>query len=277
MPGDTLTQTIVVKHGSDAKLVRIYLRAVAHDDSNPLETEVKETETEVTANEFLAQLRMTVKNGDEVIFEASPDQTDGLTENVLLGEFKKGESTTLTVTLEVPIELGNEYANRGGEVDWVFTADEIDADPAISVTKEITNESEDPNGYVEGEEIKYSMTVMNTGDVDLLDVTVKDELTGDEWTIERLAVGESVTYTASYTVAKSDVKEGTVSNTVVAKGKSELDGEVVEAEATVTADTYEPANTGDESNTLLWGIFAGGSLVVAVVLFILAKKRRNNG
>lgn len=60
-----------------------------------------------------------------VLFNASPEKLDGLKENVLLGKLKSGLQTELNVELTVPMELGNEYANRIGEVDWVFTVEEV--------------------------------------------------------------------------------------------------------------------------------------------------------
>ena len=76
--------------------------------------------------DFLSQLKMDVYNGDALIFSASPNELDGLSENVLLGTFRKGESSTLTVELSVPVDLSNEYAHRVGEVDWVFLTEEFD-------------------------------------------------------------------------------------------------------------------------------------------------------
>ena len=78
--------------------------------------------------DFLAQLSMEVYlvNADgtkETIFSASPDESAQLTGSVLLGSFAKGKSAKLQVVLHVPAELGNEYANRVGEVDWLFTVE----------------------------------------------------------------------------------------------------------------------------------------------------------
>ena len=129
MPGDVLTEEIVVKNESGTTdYVNIYMRAVAHDEeANPLSENVANSgETVATMSDFLSQLSMTVKNGTKVIFEGKASELDGLKENVLLGAFDKGESTTLTVELTVPAELGNEYAFRVGEVDWVFSVEELD-------------------------------------------------------------------------------------------------------------------------------------------------------
>lgn len=139
MPGDTLRQAVEVKNGHSEK-VNIYLRAVVHDeDGNPLtfvepEDEAANVdgassaadETVASMQEFLSQMSMTVSWDGSVIYEASPDKAGALAQNVLLGEFAPNESRELIVELEVPIEMGNEFMNRVGEVDWVFVVEELD-------------------------------------------------------------------------------------------------------------------------------------------------------
>ncbi len=127
MPGDTVTQKITVKNdyrGCD--FVNIFMRAEAHDESgNPLSEKVESSgETVVAMNDFLSRLSMTVYSGDKVIYQASPEELDGLADNVLIACLEQGKSMQLTVELQVPAELGNEYANRVGEVDWIFLAEE---------------------------------------------------------------------------------------------------------------------------------------------------------
>ena len=110
MPGDTRTEEINVRNASnDCDKIKLYLKAEAIDDP--------------AMTDFLAQLNMTVKNGDTVIYQASPDRVDGLGDFVSLGTYQPGESTTLNVILEAPITLGNEYMHRDGNVDWVFMAE----------------------------------------------------------------------------------------------------------------------------------------------------------
>ena len=122
MPGDTVTETITFTNSAtDCDFVNLYMRAEAHDETdNPLSPNVAEKETVATMTEFLSKLSMKVWNGTELIYEASPDELDGLKTNRLLGTFRTGETATLKVELTVPIDLGNEYANRVGEVDWIF-------------------------------------------------------------------------------------------------------------------------------------------------------------
>lgn len=122
MPGDTVTETITFTNSAtDCDFVNLYMRAEAHDETeNPLSTKVAETESAATMTEFLSKLSMKVWNGSELIYDASPDQLDGLKDNKFLGTFRSGETATLKVELTVPIELDNQYASRAGEVDWIF-------------------------------------------------------------------------------------------------------------------------------------------------------------
>lgn len=129
MPGDTLTELINVRNeAEDCDYIELFIRALAHDEvDNPLSDGVAAAgETVESMQDFLSRLIMRVYNGDELIYEASPDQLDGLAANLLLGTFRSGDSTTLRVELDVPIELSNEYANRVGEVDWVFYIEAFD-------------------------------------------------------------------------------------------------------------------------------------------------------
>ena len=133
MPGDTLEQSITFTNKStDSNYVKLYVRAVAHDTSNPLTKPVKDNETIPSMEDFLSQLEMEVYCGKKQIFKASPDELGGMKNKVLLGTFKKNASATLTVKLNVPIELGNEYANRMGEVDWIFTVEAFKGTPSTS-------------------------------------------------------------------------------------------------------------------------------------------------
>ena len=158
MPGDKLTETIQVKNtATDCDYIKLYMRAVVHDENgNPLtysetfeNTDGKDQanvagerdETVATMQDFLSQLTMRIYNGDELIYEASPDEAGALVNNVLLGTLSTGESLTLRVELDVPIELGNEYANRVGEVDWVFLAE------CIQYEKLTVHKVWDDNGY----------------------------------------------------------------------------------------------------------------------------------
>ena len=159
MPGDKLTEDITVKNSVNGfDYVKLYIRAVPHDEQgNPLTyDEVYENEdghdqknvdgerdeTVVTMADFLSKLTMEVYlvNADgtkQSIFSASPDQTAQLTDNVLLGTFAKGKSAKLEAVLTVPAELGNEYAYRVGEVDWLFTVEGFNYEKPLIPTRQL--------------------------------------------------------------------------------------------------------------------------------------------
>ena len=245
MPGDVLTQKITVTNNSDqSDYVNIYLRAEPHDEgSNPLETKVKDTETVATMTDFLQQLQMKVEQDGKVIFESSPDKPAQLTENVLLGKFHKGDCKELIVTLTVPITLGNEYANRRGEVDWVFTVEELNETASLKLDKEITSKPADEKAYFAGETIAYKITVTNDGNVSMKDVEVKDDLTGQTWTIEELKPGESKEFTTTYTVKAEDAKAGKVKNTATATGTPDSP-DLEKIEKTAQAEAPTQSRTG---------------------------------
>jgi hypothetical protein len=131
MPGDVLTQTITVKNEASCK-VKLYLRAETVDEKY---------------QDFLSQLRLTVtqQNGSD-LFEASADEKDGLKENVCLGTLSPGANEKITVKLEVPVTLGDEYQNKAGEIHWVFTIEEHPGNPNPAPVK--TGDSSRPFLYM---------------------------------------------------------------------------------------------------------------------------------
>lgn len=79
MPGDTRTQNVTISNAAtDCDYAEIFLRAVPHDD---------EADGRVSDREFLEQLSMQVYYGADKIYDASPDQTGGLTDDISLGIF----------------------------------------------------------------------------------------------------------------------------------------------------------------------------------------------
>lgn len=118
MPGDKLTEEIKITNWAlDSDYVKVYMQAIP----NHLSGSVAREETAASMKDFLSQLYMTIHKGTKAVYSASPDETAQLTDRVYLGSLRRGRSMTLDVELTVPATLGNDYANRKGEVDWVFT------------------------------------------------------------------------------------------------------------------------------------------------------------
>ena len=115
MPGDTLTQKITVKNDADNKVkVKIYMRSLgAHENSV----------------EFLSQLGLKVAKSEEnemaYMFDATANETAQLTDWVCLGTLYSGGEVNLDVTLNVPVELPNEFQNKIGYLDWEFMIEEF--------------------------------------------------------------------------------------------------------------------------------------------------------
>lgn len=122
MPGDTLKQDITFKNDAkDCDYVHLYLKAVPHGTGNALSANVAAKEPDVAKmNEFLSQLTMKVTCDGKEIFNDHPNQAGGLATEQFLGKVSRGKTVKLNVELTVPITMGNEFANRVGEVDWVF-------------------------------------------------------------------------------------------------------------------------------------------------------------
>ena len=119
MPGDTLTQKITVKNNADNKIkVKIYIRSLgAHEDSV----------------EFLSQLGLKVAKSEDnemaYMFDAAANETAQLTDWVYLGTLYSGGEVNLDVTLNVPVELPNEFQNNIGYLDWEFMIEEFPVEP----------------------------------------------------------------------------------------------------------------------------------------------------
>ncbi len=145
MPGDVRTEDITVKNkfdGSDE--VFIYMQAVPHKVNNPLSPEVAAKEDLDSMKDFLHQMKLTVTQDGKVLSQDTSEKPAGLAESILVGQFKGKGSSEIQVTLSVPIEMGNEYADRIGEVDWVFYASEINNPPVTPNTPNNSNNSHSP-------------------------------------------------------------------------------------------------------------------------------------
>ncbi|MGN0714860.1 MAG: Cna B-type domain-containing protein [Anaerovoracaceae bacterium] len=129
MPGDSLNQKIILTNtASDCDYIKVYLKAVPHDETaNPLSRNVAAAgETTESMTQFLNQLTLTVKNGETVIFRGSPAEAGTPAEGILLGQLGKNQSLELNAQLSVPADMGNDFADRAGEVDWTFTVEAFD-------------------------------------------------------------------------------------------------------------------------------------------------------
>ena len=212
MPGDTVTETITFTNSaSDCDFVNLYMRAEAHDETaNPLSPKVAEKETVAAMTEFLSKLSMKVWNGTELICDAAPNELGGLGSNKFLGTFRSGETATLKVELSVPIDLDNKFADRIGEVDWIFHVEAYN-ESQLSVRKvwsdgsaNHTNDSITVNLLKDGKVEKSQVLNAENNWAYTFDRLAE----GHTWTAEEAAVPAG--YTVSY---KTEGTETTITNT----------------------------------------------------------------
>ena len=263
LPGDQLTEKIVVKNeATDCGYVNIYMKAEVVDELTYSETyenadgkdqadvDGQRDETVESMKDFLSQLTMRVYNGEELIYEASPDKTDGLSESVYLGTFYGGESTRLTVELDVPAELGNEYANRVGEVEWVFLAEAIEFE-TLTVEKVWSGDENAIDKRPESVEV-----TLYDGTTAVEKVVLSDE---NDWTYTWSDLDENGTWTVMET----------------SNSKGYVASYQVENSTVIVTNTATLMQTGQ----LSWPIPVFGCLggILMVVGAIMVLRKRNNG
>ena len=232
MPGDSRYETIVFRNeAEDSDYVNLYMKFVPHDEfDNPLtydeavehadgkdrsNVEGERDETVASMTDFLNQLTMRVYNGEELLYEGPATglgyeverfraMPRALTASPLdafisLGSVLVGDTIELLIELIVPIELGNEYANRVGEVDISFLLETFQTEQ-LTVRKVWS----DGNDTHNGESIKVNLlkngTVEKTAELNAENgwVFTFDKLKeGPVWTAEEASVP------AGYTVSQS--------------------------------------------------------------------------
>lgn len=253
MPGDVLTEEITFTNSdADCGFVRLYMRAVAHDEkSNPISEKAAESETITSMTQFLSQLSMKVWNGTELIYDASPDELDGLAENVFLGTFRTGETATLKVELTVPIQLGNEFADRVGEVDWIFHVEAYN-ESQISVRKVWSDGN--------GNHTKDNVTVNLLKDGSVESTVVLNAENGWTYTFDKLVEGHT------WAVEEAEVPKGYV-----------VSYDIADTNVIITNTNVK---TLIQTGQLNWPIAVFGGVGIALIalggVMILVRKKREN-
>lgn len=114
MPGDVLHQTVTLRSSR----------------KNHTETQLYLKAENAQNEEFLSQLQMTIRLGDQTLSQGSVEQTGGLIDWTPLISLKPGEFADLELELTVPLELSDAYQEQAGIIKWRFKADE--AKPAAT-------------------------------------------------------------------------------------------------------------------------------------------------
>jgi uncharacterized repeat protein (TIGR01451 family) len=173
---------------------------------------------------------------------------------------------TVTATGKDPSNNNvSDVSDDGDDTDGNTTNDEtvtsITAAPALKAVKTALT----PNGVKVGDPINYTITVKNTGNVTITNVTLADTLTtasggslaltsGPTFssgtngaTATSLPPNETLTYAASFTITQAAVNAGGVKNTVTATGKDPSNNNV--SDVSDDGDDTDGNTTNDETVT----------------------------
>jgi len=113
MPGDTLEGSVDIRNDGNVER-KFYFYTEPHDGSNRAEGE-----------ELLDLVTLTIAKGDGSELYEGPLRAGSLNDPVYLGAYKGGEGETISFSLHIPGELGNEFAMAKTEVVWVFGAEDV--------------------------------------------------------------------------------------------------------------------------------------------------------
>jgi gliding motility-associated-like protein/uncharacterized repeat protein (TIGR01451 family) len=200
--------------------------------------------------EVLTYTLTAVNTGNETLTDVTiTDPLTGLTQNV--GSLSPGESQSVTTSYTVTqqdIDSGrvlNTGTARGTDPNQTVVSADAQAvanavqTPAISLSKTVTPGTYDQAGDI----LTYQLTVENTGNVTLTDVTITDPLTGLSQTIGTLTPGQKATVNEQYTVIQQDVDDGQVVNTASVTGTSPSQ-QTADAIASATATAIQNPGIG---------------------------------
>ena len=196
--------------------------------------------------------------------KVSDANADNFGEKVI-ESLEPGASETFTASHTV-----TEADVLAGKVNNVATAKGTSPDPAtpevpvtpgedtkivdpVNTTLTVAKQAAAPaNGeaYQLGEEVAYTISVTNSGNVAYSNVKVSDAQTGLNEVIGTLAVGETKTYKAKHVITEQDIVAGVYVNTATAKADPIVDGNGTshtpqgEATETIGANTDKPLVPG---------------------------------
>ena len=118
----------------------------------------------------------------------------------------------------------------------------------VTIVKEEVGSSLSPNGYAEGEQVRYKLTITNHLDVEIPSVTLTDDHQADSMDLYNLQPHESRVLEYTYTVVKTpDVDDGVIINTAAVSWTSPLYGIPMsssDSELVYTTGTPQPVVYG---------------------------------
>ena len=119
MPGDSLSREVTVtSEASGRYYIYLYARdCVLYNDEVNGQGHFEGVDAENTS-EILDAVTVTDSQGNVLDLKAAGPAEEG----VYLGRFSSGDSMKLTVSVSLPIGMGNEYQDAEAYIDWIFYA-----------------------------------------------------------------------------------------------------------------------------------------------------------
>ncbi|WP_040278955.1 T9SS C-terminal target domain-containing protein, partial [Psychroserpens damuponensis] len=235
--GDTINYTITVENTGNVTLDGVTITDTLTDADG---TVLTLTTGPTFDNADAGSLEGTLIVGETATYLASyvitEDDVDaGGVSNTVLASGDSPDDTTVTDDSDDPNDSDNIDPDNDGDPDDP-TDTFITPNPLLDVVK-VANIEDNGDGVIGiGDIITYTITVNNSGNLTLSNVTITDTFTdanGIALTLDSgptyvssdlgspegdLLVGETATYTATYTITQADVDAGGVVNSVVANG-----------------------------------------------------------
>ena len=212
------------------------------DEPDDLDTTITVTKTsdkdgaKVTLGETITYTIVVKNDGNVPFYNVNvDDELTNLHETIEV--LKVGEEKTFTTTYTVTSDdiingsVLNSATAKGDEIPDPKDpenpktpegeGEQTDETEALDVTLTVTKTSDVKTGEQAklGQTVNYTITVTNDGNVPYTNVVVNDPLTQKEWTIDKLPVGETRTFTTSYVINEDNIALlGQVTNVATAKG-----------------------------------------------------------
>ncbi|MCD7745452.1 MAG: DUF11 domain-containing protein, partial [Lachnospiraceae bacterium] len=246
----------------------------------------------VTLTDVEVEDELTGNTGDNVLTVDSiaPGESVELnvsytvTEADVLSETVFNEASASAVAPEEITEYQNDTVIPEDPEDGTAENRTEDARTAMALTKSVTSTPENGSWYQEGETVEYRLVLTNTGNITLTDLTVQDELTGNTgssaWYAASLEPGESVVFTADYTVTAEDEEAGTVTNTATAQATAQ-DGNATKLStssnrAVVPTNELAAPQTGDGTPILPYTMLLLGAFGVLLAGEAIRRRKHKN-
>jgi gliding motility-associated-like protein/uncharacterized repeat protein (TIGR01451 family) len=215
-PGELITYTFEVSNAGNQTISNVSI-----DDSFLTAPGATYVSGDTNANNMLDVGEVWIFTGVHALTQSDIDAGEVDNQATVMGEDPAGN--TLTDLSDDPNDP-TDYDDEGDNEPDDITTTDVPQHPELSLLKEGHFNDENGNGLADvGETISYTFTVTNVGNVTLTDIMVDDALPGIVVSGSPiiLAPGDSdnTTFTAVYTITKSDIDNGSVVNSAVVTGE----------------------------------------------------------